>query len=133
LATDIDKDILARAEEGVYASSEVAALPASLVQACFDPVQDEPGKHAIRQNIRQLVAVRHLNLHSDWPMKGPFDAIFCRNVVIYFDKPSQVKLFDRFADILVPDGFLYVGHSESLFKVSERFAFMGQSIYRKIA
>jgi chemotaxis protein methyltransferase CheR len=74
-----------------------------------------------------------LNVHDRWPMKGTFDAIFCRNVVIYFDKPTQARLFDRFADVLREDGFLYLGHSESLYRVSDRFRPVGQSIYRKIA
>jgi len=66
-------------------------------------------------------------------MKGKFDAIFCRNVIIYFDKPSQCELFERFANLLVDGGHLYIGHSESLYKVTERFRPIGQSIYQRIA
>jgi chemotaxis protein methyltransferase CheR len=66
-------------------------------------------------------------------MKGPFDVIFCRNVVIYFDKPTQRLLFERYADLLAPQGFLYVGHSESLHGVSERFKLIGRTIYRRAA
>jgi chemotaxis protein methyltransferase CheR len=65
-------------------------------------------------------------------MRGPFDAIFCRNVVIYFDKETQRALFDRYADLLAPDGWLFIGHSESLFRVSDRFRHLGRTIYRKI-
>ena len=69
---------------------------------------------------------------QDWPMRGPFDAIFCRNVVIYFDKATQKKLFDRFADLLVDCGHLYLGHSESMHGISDRFEFIGQTMYRKL-
>ena len=67
----------------------------------------------------------------DWPMRGPFDVVFCRNVVIYFDKPTQRVLFERFADLLVERGHLFVGHSESLFKVTERFVPLGKTIYQR--
>ena len=65
-------------------------------------------------------------------MHGPFDVIFCRNVVIYFDKEMQKKLFNRFADILVPNGYLFIGHSESLFGISDRFEVAGRTIYKKL-
>ena len=67
----------------------------------------------------------------EWPMKGPFDVIFCRNVVIYFDKPTQRILFDRYADYVADEGHLFVGHSESLFKVCERFELIGNTIYQR--
>jgi len=64
-------------------------------------------------------------------MSGPFDVIFCRNVVIYFDKPTQRRLFDRYAEMLKPDGWLFVGHSESLMNVTTRFNLVGRTIYRR--
>lgn len=67
------------------------------------------------EELKALIAFKSLNLLESWPMKGLFDAIFCRNVVIYFDKPTQAKLFNRMADLMVPDGWLYIGHSENLF------------------
>jgi chemotaxis protein methyltransferase CheR len=73
-----------------------------------------------------------LNLLLDWPMRGPFDLIFCRNVVIYFDKTTQTELFERFADILVADGHLFIGHSETLYKVTDRFTSLGNTIYRRL-
>ena len=69
---------------------------------------------------------------AQWPMKGPFDFIFCRNVVIYFDKDTQRILFNRFADLLRPEGYIFLGHSETLFKVSDRFQLVGNTIYQKI-
>lgn len=133
LATDIDTDILARAARGVYPMAELSSIPEGIHKSCFTPSADMPDQCRVAPALQKLIAFRHLNLHGDWPMQGPFDVIFCRNVVIYFDKPTQRRLFDRFADLLSPNGFLYIGHSESLFKVSDRFQFEGQSIYKKIA
>ncbi len=133
LATDIDTEILARAERGIYAAHELAAIPHGLRNVFFQAAPGHPNQFRALAALRGLVAFRPLNLHNAWPMKGPFDAVFCRNVVIYFDKTAQTRLFDRFANILVPGGFLYIGHSESLFRVTERFRAIGQSIYRKIA
>ena len=73
------------------------------------------------------------NLMQEWPVRGPFDLIFCRNVVIYFDKPTQRKLFARFAEKIAPRGYLIIGHSETLYNVSEEFELVGRTIYRKLA
>jgi chemotaxis protein methyltransferase CheR len=81
--------------------------------------------------LRSLITFKPLNLLNDWPMQGPFDAVFCRNVVIYFDKPTQRRLFDRYADILKPNGWLTVGHSESLQNLSDRFELVGRTVYRR--
>jgi len=78
-----------------------------------------------------LIKFAPLNLLEDWPMSGPFDVIFCRNVVIYFDKPTQRRLFDRYAELLKPDGWLFVGHSESITSVTSRFNLVGRTIYRR--
>jgi len=133
LATDIDTDILAKAERGIYSAHDLAAIPHGLRSIFFQPVAGQPGNFRAQPALRGLIAFRPLNLHDAWPMKGSFDVIFCRNVVIYFDKVTQTRLFDRFANLLAPAGFLYIGHSESLFRVTERFRAAGQSIYRKIA
>jgi chemotaxis protein methyltransferase CheR len=133
LATDIDTDVLATARAGSYASSELEALSAHQQKTYFEPVAGQASQMRIRQSVQALIAFRTLNLHADWPMKRGFDVIFCRNVAIYFDKETQCRLIDRFADALLPNGLLYVGHSESLFRISERFRPIGQSIYRKIA
>ena len=82
--------------------------------------------------LKHIIRFKPLNLLEPWPMRGKFDVIFCRNVVIYFDKATQRALFDRYADILKPDGWLFIGHSESLFRVSDRFRHLGRTTYRKI-
>ncbi|WP_439598652.1 CheR family methyltransferase [Falsiroseomonas sp.] len=129
LATDIDTDMVAHGEAGRYAADRAAAIPPQLrrthTQAAGAEVEMGP-------ELKSLISFLPLNLLEAWPMRGPFDAIFCRNVVIYFDKPTQRTLFDRFADMLCPGGHLFVGHSETLFRVSERFQHLGRTIYRKL-
>ena len=80
--------------------------------------------------LKRLVEFRQLNLLHDWPFKEKFDVIFCRNVVIYFDRDTKAALVDRFADQLQSDGYLFMGHSESLYKTSNRFDLLGKTVYR---
>lgn len=132
LATDLDSNVLATAARGVYESARVKDLPEIRLRRWFQKGRDAQAGHVrIVPALRDLITFRQLNLMEDWPMRGPFDIIFCRNVVIYFDKPTQRILFDRFANILAQEGRLFVGHSESLFKVTERFAPLGKTIYRR--
>jgi chemotaxis protein methyltransferase CheR len=131
LATDIDTSVLATAETGIYPEDRITPVPPAYRARYIAP---GPGRAiAVADSLRSLISFKQLNLLEDWPMSGPFDVIFCRNVVIYFDKPTQRRLFDRFADMLAEGGLLYVGHSESLFRVCDRFAAAGRTIYRKIA
>lgn len=132
LATDLDSNVLATAERGVYECSRVKELSEARLRRWFQKGRNaQEGWVRAAPALRDLITFRQLNLMDDWPMRGPFDLIFCRNVVIYFDKPTQRVLFERFADLLVEQGHLFVGHSESLFKVTERFAPLGKTIYRK--
>lgn len=133
LATDIDTDVLAHAKAGHYDLDELSTLPAAETRRFTAPVVGRPDRRQIDSRLRRMVTFKPLNLHDDWPMKGPFDIIFCRNVVIYFDRAHQEALFDRFASLLAPGGFLYCGHSESLVGLSARFRPAGRSIYEKIA
>jgi chemotaxis protein methyltransferase CheR len=81
--------------------------------------------------VRELVSFKPLNLIApNWPMKGPFDAVFCRNVAIYFDKPTQGEVFGRFSKLLAPEGFLYIGHSENLGSGGDGFRLVGKTIYQ---
>ena len=133
LATDIDTDILAKAERGIFQHGDLEGLPKGYLAKYSDTLTENLESRKVTGAVRDLVTFRKLNLHSDWPMRGPFDVIFCRNVVIYFDKQAQRVLFDRFANLLSDGGILYIGHSESLFRVTERFRSDGQSAYRKIS
>ncbi|WP_205880332.1 CheR family methyltransferase [Lichenicoccus roseus] len=129
LATDIDSNMVDLAAAGSYQAERADAIPPQferLVRRRLD------GLVEMKQALRDLIAFKRLNLQDKWPMQGRFDVIFCRNVVIYFDKPTQRQLFDRLADLLQPDGWLFIGHSESLLGVSDRFESQGRTIYRKI-
>lgn len=131
LATDIDTDMVAHGAAGLYDASRAAAIPEAHRRGAV--LKHHDGRMAMSEALRSLITFKPLNLLGDWPMQGPFDVIFCRNVVIYFDKPTQRTLFDRYADMLKPDGHLYIGHSESLFRVSERFQHLGRTIYQRVA
>lgn len=134
LATDIDTQVLTRAGNGVYAEERIEGIPPERARRWFRRgTGPNLGKVRVDDGLRDLIAFRQLNLmDTSWPMRGPFDVIFCRNVVIYFDKPTQKILFDRFADLLAPDGYLYVGHSESLHGTSTRFKLIGRTIYQRL-
>lgn len=130
LATDIDTDMVAHGAAGIYGMERAATIPPELRRSHVRRV--DASTVAMGDELKALIAFRPLNLLGPWPMRGPFDAVFCRNVVIYFDKPTQRILFDRFADMLTPGGILFVGHSETLYRVSDRFAHLGRTIYRRV-
>ncbi len=133
LGTDIDTNVVEIAREARYPAEAVADIPLAL-RHCILPANDENSSYFIvAPAIRSHVVCKSLNLFGPWPMRGPMHIIFCRNVLIYFNERSQAALLDRFADILVDNGFLYAGHSESIVRVSTRFRPMGQSVYQKIA
>ncbi|KRB52395.1 MAG: protein-glutamate O-methyltransferase [Pseudomonadota bacterium] len=110
LATDIDPNMVAEGRAGVYREDAVTPVPLDLRRKWFRKAGD--GAWEVADELRTLVSFRELNLIGDWPMKGKFDAIFCRNVVIYFDEPTQERIWSRFAPTLEPGGTLYIGHSE---------------------
>jgi len=110
LATDIDTEVLSKAEAGRYPLSELDDAPASLKKRF--PV--EGGEARAAPELRRLISFRQLNLIGEWPMKGPFDAIFCRNVFIYFEADTQASVARRMTSLLSPGGRLYIGHAESL-------------------
>lgn len=128
LATDIDTAMLERGRNGTYEQGDVEKVPDGY--ACWD--KGAGSDVHMRDELKRLIAFKQLNLLEAWPMKGLFDVIFCRNVVIYFDKPTKERLFDRMADIMAPEGWLYIGHSENLHNVTDRFEPMGRTIYRKV-
>ncbi len=111
LATDIDPNVVITARRGVYPQNEVAPIPADLARRWMEP--RDGGALEVGEAMRDLISFRELNLIApSWPMKGRFDVIFCRNVVIYFDEPTQHRIWGRFRALLQPSGRLYVGHSE---------------------
>lgn len=132
LATDLDSDVVAKGLHGVYTEERVVGLPKPRLRRWFRRGREaNAGLVRVVPELRDLILFKQLNLLHDWPVKGPFDFIFCRNVVIYFDKATQKVLFDRFADLLAEGGYIFIGHSESMFKVSDRFELIGNTVYRK--
>jgi chemotaxis protein methyltransferase CheR len=133
LATDIDTDVLARAEAGVYADDRVE--PVSVVRRqryLAKGTGANAGNWRIKDELRSSVVFRRLNLMDQaWPMKGPFDVIFCRNVIIYFDADDKQRLLRRYQSLLAPGGYLFLGHSESLVQGVTGLAPCDQTVYRK--
>jgi chemotaxis protein methyltransferase CheR len=132
LATDLDSDVLSRARRGVYAADRVRNLGAQRLTRFFVERRGRDGPcYEVAPDLVSLITFKQLNLMHPLPMKGPLDAIFCRNVVIYFDKDTQRELFARVAHLQRPGNLLFLGHSESLFKVSESYSPIGKTIYRR--
>lgn len=127
LATDIDTKMLEIGNSGIYAASDIDEVPEPYRKS-FKMTAD--GKCQMGSEIQNLIAFKQLNLLQKFPMKGPFDAIFCRNVVIYFDTQTKENIFRRMAQIIKPGGFLYIGHSESMKNISE-FNLVGRTIYQR--
>ncbi len=132
LATDIDTNVLRRGEAGIYPAEAVRNIPETYRKRFVRRLSGEQDKVQMAEELRNLIRFRRLNLHESWPMKGQFDVIFCRNVAIYFDKPTQRKLFNRYADHLHMGGYLYLGHAESLIGVTDRFEVADKTVYRRI-
>lgn len=131
LATDIDTAVLSKAARGIYPEAELNGLTRERA-GLFE--RDGNGTIRVPAGVRELVSFKPLNLIAGgWPMKGPFDAIFCRNVAIYFDKPTQGTLFSRLAAMLAPEAFLYIGHSENLGSGGEGFRLVGKTVYQSRA
>jgi chemotaxis protein methyltransferase CheR len=132
LATDIDSDVVAAGASGIYPLDRMSTVSEERLKRFF---QKGTGEHAgcaiARDSLKSLIAFRTLNLLHSWPMKGPFDVIFCRNVMIYFDQPTREKLVSRFSDMLAPGGYLCIGHSESIHAGTAPFKLVGKTIYRR--
>ena len=113
LASDIDPNMVAEGVAGIYSEEALEAAPPMLRHRFFDKAPSQ-GRDMLSANaaLRELVSFRELNLIGDWPMRGKFDVIFCRNVVIYFDDATQERIWKRFTPLMTPDATLYIGHSE---------------------
>ena len=129
LATDLDTNMVATGRNGLYSDSSIGDLPDEYRRRFFDRQND--GKWQATDLIRQYITFKQLNLMEQWPVKGPFDAIFCRNVMIYFDGETKNRLVERYTNLLAPGGWLYVGHSETLLDNKAGLVSDGRTIYRK--
>ena len=133
LATDIDTEVTARGARGEYPAASIDEVPRQY-QEYFSPIEGGKGDNVVVDRaVRSLVSFKQLNLMEDWPFRGPFDAIFCRNVMIYFDGPTKAKLIERFTQKVKVGGFLYIGHSESLSGVHPGLSLVGRTIYRRVS
>lgn len=112
LATDIDPKVVSKARVGIYAAEDVAGIPAHLRKKWMFATTPDEKNYSPSQTLTSMITFNELNLMNEWPFKGPFDAIFCRNVAIYFGPETQQRLWKRMCDILTPGGFLFIGHSE---------------------
>jgi chemotaxis protein methyltransferase CheR len=132
LATDVDTQVLKIAEKGVFTRERVEKLSGANLKRFFLKGQGpHEGFVKIRSELRELITFRQSNLlATDWQLKGPFDAIFCRNVMIYFDKPTQYQILERFVPLLRPHGLLFAGHSENFHHASRFFSACGKTVYR---
>lgn len=134
LATDIDTHVLDHAARGVYTVEQAAQIPSALLHRYFMRGQGaNAGYVKAKPELQELIRFRHLNLMDNpWPVHGPFDAIFCRNVIIYFDRETQQQLIARFARLLRSEGYLILGHSESVHDADIGLQHVGQSVYQYV-
>ena len=132
LATDISPTILGKAGKATYEEGMLRALPPTFLRKYFVKVGNENSHtYQVNADVRRMVRIARLNLLHPWPMKGSFSVIFCRNVMIYFDKLTQQKLVNRFWEILEPGGHLFVGHSEGMSGVKHKFRYVRPATYVK--
>ena len=131
LATDLDTNVLAKADAGVYDLDRIESITAERQRRFFLRGSGaRAGFVKVRPELRKLITFRQLNLlDPQWPIRGPFDAIMCRNVMIYFDKETQRKILEKFAPLLRSDGLLFAGHSESFFHTADLFKLRGNTVY----
>jgi len=132
LATDLDTNVLSSAAEGVYPVDRIASINEERLRNWFQKgTGTQLHKVKIRPELRQIIYFKQLNLMQDWPLKGTFDFIFCRNVLIYFDRATKERLANRYAGLLAEGGCLFIGHSESLHQLDTPFSLIGNTIYKK--
>jgi chemotaxis protein methyltransferase CheR len=132
LATDIDTKVVNTASAGVYPEDRFKGVSPERIKRWFAPSAGRANHSEASRDLKSLITFKQLNLFDTWPMKGPFDLIFCRNVVIYFDKETQRSLFERMAELQEPGAWLIIGHSESLFNVTTRYKLVSRTVYRRL-
>jgi len=133
LATDIDTNVLETASAGIYPDERIEKLSEAMKRRYFRRGSGNfAGRVKVIDELRELITYRPLNLlDARYPMKGPFDALFCRNVMIYFDKPTQRSILSRMAPLLASDGLFFAGHSESFFHATDIVTSIGRTVYRR--
>ncbi len=133
LATDLDTTCLDRGITGIYKEKDLEGVSESRRKAWFSSENSGESVMAhVKQELKSLIAFKHLNLMRQFPFSGKFDVIFCRNVMIYFDKPTQTELIAKYAQIQEPGDLLIIGHSENICSITANYALIGNTIYRRI-
>jgi chemotaxis protein methyltransferase CheR len=133
LASDLDTNVLAQGERGVFRQDRIERLSPQRIQRFFlRGAGSQEGQVRVRPELQGLISFRRINLlEPNWPVQGPLDALFCRNVMIYFDKPTQYGILKRFVPLLRPEGLLFAGHSESFMHAADLFRSQGRTVYRR--
>lgn len=133
LASDLDRKMVETASKGIYTLERLNGVDERIKKTWFMKGRGaNQGMVKVKPDLSSLIEFRQLNLLHSWPMKGPFDIIFCRNVIIYFDKSVQAQLFKQFARVLKPGGKMVIGHSENLAGVTNDFRLIGRTIYERV-
>lgn len=127
LATDIDTNMLDRGREGIYRPQDADGIPAALLRKY---VTESDDSIYMADELKSLISFKYMNFMDNWPIKRKFDVIFCRNVMIYFDKETQTRLVKGFVKLLEPDGVLYVGHAEALVAKFDELVAVGRSSFK---
>ena len=131
LATDLDSKVLDHGRNGVYDVERISSMESDRKKKWFLSDRNHPEIVKVKPSLQEMVKFKRLNLLERWPMKGPFDFIFCRNVFIYFDTKTQQKILDGFTGMLRPGGYLFIGHSENLHDASRHYDSLGKTIYQR--
>lgn len=131
VASDLDTNVLATAQKGVYSVDRVEKLsPERLRRFFLRGTGAQEGYVSVRPELKNMIQFQRINLlDQNYAVKGPLDVIFCRNVMIYFDKPTQYKILSRFAPMMQPDGLMFAGHSESFLHAADLFRSLGKTVY----
>ncbi len=133
LATDLSSSAMKIARKGIYDAKRLGTVHPEWWTKYFDILDSSPRRlYRVKNSLRSMMHFDRLNLMEPWPMRDPFDVIFCRNVMIYFDKQTQAKLIDRFWHLLSPGGTLFIGHSESLAGIQHRFRYVQPTVYERL-
>jgi chemotaxis protein methyltransferase CheR len=131
IATDLDTNVLETAKAGIYPENRINKLPADLVKRFFlRGTGKQEGYVRVRKELRDMITFHQLNLlDNSWPLRSQMDVIFCRNVMIYFDKPTQLEILKKFVPLLRTDGLMFAGHSESFYHAEDYFKLRGKTVY----
>ena len=134
VASDLDTNVLATASKGVYSQDRLDKIsPERLSRFFTKGIGTQDGSYVVKPELRRMVSFQRLNLlEANWMVRGPLDVLFCRNVMIYFDKPTQYKILSRFAPLMCDDGLLFAGHSESFLHAADLFASQGKTVYELV-